>query len=136
MNVLLDTQCWLWWFAEEERLNTGAQQLIGNGENTVYFSAASSWEIAIKCAIGKLKLPESPDRYVPRRLASQGIVGIPIEHVHALRVASLPDHHRDPFDRLLVAQAQLEKLALLTTDPLIAAYEVETIWAGQGPSPW
>ena len=136
MNVLIDTQCWLWWFAEEERLNTGAQQLIGNGENTVYFSAASSWEIAIKCAMGKLKLPESPDRYVPKRLASQGIVGIPIEHVHALRVASLPDHHRDPFDRLLVAQAQLEKLALLTTDPLIAAYEVETIWAGQGPSPW
>jgi len=136
MNVLIDTQCWLWWFAEEERLNAGAQQLIGNGENTVYFSAASSWEIAIKCAMGKLKLPESPDRYVPKRLASQGIVGIPIEHVHALRVASLPDHHRDPFDRLLVAQAQLEKLALLTTDPLIAAYEVETIWAGQGPSPW
>ena len=136
MNVLIDTQCWLWWFAEEERLNTGAQQLIGNGENTVYFSAASSWEIAIKCAIGKLKLPESPDRYVPRRLASQGMVGMPIEHVHALRVASLPNHHRDPFDRLLVAQAQLEKLALLTTDPLIAPYEVETIWAGQGSSPW
>lgn len=136
MNVLIDTQCWLWWFSEEERLNVGAQQLIGNGENTVYVSAATSWEIAIKCAIGKLKLPESPDRYVPRRLASQGMVGMPIEHVHALRVASLPDHHRDPFDRLLVAQAQLENLALLTTDPLIAAYEVETIWAGQGSSPW
>ncbi len=136
MNVLIDTQCWLWWFAEEERLNASAQQLISNGENTVYFSAASSWEIAIKCAIGKLKLPESPDRYVPRRLASQGMVGMSVEHVHALRVASLPDHHRDPFDRLLVAQAQLESLALLTTDPLIAAYKVETIWAGQGSSPW
>jgi PIN domain nuclease of toxin-antitoxin system len=136
MNVLLDTQCWLWWFAEEERLNAGARQLIGDGENTLYFSAASSWEIAIKCSIGKLKLPESPDRYVPRRLASQGMLGMPVEHVHALRVASLPDHHRDPFDRLLVAQAQMEGLALLTADPLIAAYEVKTIWAGQGSSPW
>ena len=136
MNFLIDTQCWLWWFADEERLNEGARRLIGAGGNALYFSAASSWEIAIKCSIGKLKLPESPDRYVPRRLASQGMLGIAVEHVHALRVASLPDHHRDPFDRLLVAQAQTENLALLTADPLIAAYEVEAIWAGQGPSPW
>ncbi len=136
MNFLIDTQCWLWWFAEEERLNEGARKLIGNGENIIYFSAASSWEIAIKCSIGKLKLPESPEIYVPGRLASQGMMGMPVEHVHALRVASLPNHHRDPFDRLLVAQALTESVAVLTVDPLIAAYDVEAIWAGQGPSPW
>jgi PIN domain nuclease of toxin-antitoxin system len=136
VNVLIDTQCWLWWFADEERLNAGARRLIGGGENSVYLSAASSWEIAIKCSIGKLRLPESPDRYVPKRLASQGMQGMAVEHVHALRVASLPDLHRDPFDRLLVAQAQTENMALLTADPLVAAYEVEAIWAGQGPSPW
>jgi PIN domain nuclease of toxin-antitoxin system len=136
MNVLIDTQCWLWWFGEETRLNDRARDSIASLENALYFSAASSWEIAIKCAIGKLKLPESPERYVPARLESQGMVGMPVEHVHALRVASLPDHHRDPFDRLLVAQAQIEKMTLLTTDPLIAAYDVKTIWAGQGSRPW
>jgi PIN domain nuclease of toxin-antitoxin system len=136
MNVLIDTQCWLWWFAEEERLNESARRLIGTGEGALYFSAASSWEITIKCAIGKLKLPEAPEVYVLGRLASQGMMGMPIEHVHALRVASLPDHHRDPFDRLLVAQAQIEGLSVLTADPLIAAYDVEAIWAGQGPPRW
>jgi PIN domain nuclease of toxin-antitoxin system len=64
------------------------------------------------------------------------MLGMPVEHIHALRAAGLPDHHRDPFDRLLVAQAQTESLALLTTDPLIAAYDIEAIWAGQGSSPW
>ena len=136
MNVLIDTQCWLWWFAEEERLNERARELIGNGENVVCFSAASSWEIAIKCSMGKLKLPEPPELYVPGRLASQGLRGLPVEHVHALRVASLPNHHRDPFDRLLVAQAQSESLAVLTVDPRIALYDVETVWAGQGSRPW
>lgn len=136
MNVLIDTQCWLWWFADEDRLNEAARGIIGDGENTLYFSAASSWEIAIKCSIGKLKLPESPDRYVPSRLASQGMLGMAVEHAHALRVSSLPNHHRDPFDRLLIAQSQIESMALLTADPLIAAYEVEAIWAGQGSSPW
>jgi PIN domain nuclease of toxin-antitoxin system len=135
MNVLIDTQCWLWWFSDEGRLNAEARDLIARGDNSIYFSAASSWEIAIKCSIGKLKLPETPDRYVPGRLASQGMLGMAVEHAHALRVASLPDLHRDPFDRLLVAQSQVESMALLTADPLIVAYDVETIWAGRGPAP-
>jgi PIN domain nuclease of toxin-antitoxin system len=136
MKVLIDTQCWLWWFAEEDRLNPDARELIANSDNLVYFSAASSWEIAVKYSLGKLRLPESPERYVPSRLSSQGMMGLPVAHVHALRVASLPDHHRDPFDRLIVAQAQTESLAVLTADPSIALYDVEAIWAGRGALPW
>ena len=85
----------------------GASNLIGDGENVVYLSAASSWEIAIKSSLGKLTLPEPPERYVPSRLAAQEMHGLAIEHAHALKVASLPAHFHDPFDRLIVAQAQL-----------------------------
>lgn len=136
MKLLLDTHCFLWWFADDPRLGVGARELVGDGENDVYLSAASSWEIAIKVSLGKLALPEPPDVYVPSRLAAQEIQGLPIEHVHALRVASLPAHHQDPFDRLIVAQAQIEKLPLLTADEKIAVYEVEAVWAGRGEAPW
>ena len=96
-------------------------------ENELFLSAASAWEIAIKHAIGKLKLPEPPERYVPSRLEALRTLALPIEHSHALQVGSLPRHHRDPFDRLLIAQAQLEDLPILTSDEVFASYDVETI---------
>lgn len=136
MKLLLDTHCFLWWFANDRRLGESARERVSDSGNDVYLSAASSWEIAIKVALGKLTLPETPEVYVPSRLASQAISGLAIEHVHALRVASLPMHHQDPFDRLIVAQAQVEKLPILTADENIAAYEVDAIWAGRGPAPW
>lgn len=136
MKLLLDTHCFLWWFADDPRLGDSARELIGNAENDVYFSAASSWEIAIKVSLGKLRLPESPDVYVPTRLAAQEIQGLAIEHVHALRVANLPSHHQDPFDRLIVAQAQIEKMPVVTVDEKVARYDVEAIWAGRGDPPW
>ena len=129
MKVLLDTQCWLWWFAAPERLNKRARGLIADGSNTVLLSAASCWEMAIKCGLGKLTLPEPMEHFVPSRLASQGMEALPVTVAHALRVASLPPIHRDPFDRLLVAQAQLEELSLLTADRQIAAYDVRLILA-------
>jgi len=82
--------------------------------------------------LGKLKLPESPSVYVAKRLLTDGVTPLPVEHAHALHVSSLPRLHSDPFDRLLVAQAQLEGFALLTADRRLSAYDVETIWAGQG----
>ena len=136
MKFLLDTPCFLWWFADDPRLGSHARELMGEAENDVLLSAASSWEIAIKVLLGTLTLPEPADVYVPSRLAAQEIQGLPIEHVHALRVASLPAHHQDPFDRLIVAQAQIEKISILTADAEIAAYEVEAIWAGPGDAPW
>ena len=98
-----------------------------NGENVLYLSAASSWEIAVKFALGKLPLPEPPEAFVPKRLARDRITPLAVEHVHALRVSALPLHHRDPFDRLLVAQAQVEEMPILTVDPAFSMYDVEVL---------
>lgn len=110
-----------------ERLSDDARSLIVRREHALLLSAASAWEIAIKHASGKLRLPEPPDRYVPSRLDALGVHRLAIDHGHALRVGSLPPHHRDPFDRLIIAQAQLEDLSILTSDPLFAAYDVAVI---------
>lgn len=127
MNLLLDTQVWLWMLGEPGRLGSAATEMLTDEKNGVLLSAASSWEIAIKHQLGKLQLPEPPDRYVPNRMRSSGVLGIPIEHAHALAVASLPLHHRDPFDRLLVAQAQVEDLPIVSVDGQLARYDVEFI---------
>lgn len=132
MRLLLDTHCWLWWLAEPERLNAEALASITDRRNTLYLSAASAWEIAIKVALGKLALPAPVSSYVPSRLAEDGILSLPIEQGHALEVAELPNLHRDPFDRLLIAQARIEDLVLLTADPEVARYPVELAWAGPG----
>jgi len=115
--------------ASPERFSEAAMALINDAQNELFLSAASSWEIAIKSTIGKLVLPVPSEDYVPDRMRSSGVVGLPIEHSHALRVASLPLHHRDPFDRLLVAQAQVERLPLLSADKQLARYDVEILWA-------
>ncbi len=125
---MLDTHTWLWWITEPERVPRRASSVIESGDNEVLISVASSWEIAIKYAIGKLKLPEPPEEFVPRRLARDGIGTLHIEHRHALHVASLPLHHHDPFDRILIAQAQLEGIPIITADPKFSAYEVEVMW--------
>jgi PIN domain nuclease of toxin-antitoxin system len=127
MRVLLDTQCWLWMTLSPERFSARARALVEARENVLYLSAASAWEIAIKHALGKLRLPEPPVTYVPARVAALGVQPLAIEHQHALHVATLPAHHRDPFDRLLVAQAQLDDLPILTADPAIGVYDVTTI---------
>jgi len=116
VKFLVDTHCWLWLQASPERLLSDVLALLENPLNDLLLSAASSWEIAIKYGLGKLPLPEPPSRYVPRRMAMSGTRGLAVEHAHTLRVAELPLHHRDPFDRLLVAQAQIEKLILVTVD--------------------
>jgi PIN domain nuclease of toxin-antitoxin system len=126
VKFLVDTHCWLWLQTTPERLAPSVLSLLEDPANELLLSAASSWEIAIKYALGKLRLPEPPSRYVPRRMTASGSRGLPIEHAHSLRVAELPLHHRDPFDRLLVAQAQLEKLVLVTVDRRFETYDVET----------
>lgn len=135
MRILVDTQCWLWWFLSSDRLSQGARDTIAAARDPLYLSAASAWEIAIKVGLRKLRLPQPPARYVPARLAEQGMNALPIEHAHALRVAELPAHHSDPFDRLLVAQAQVERMTVMTADPKILAYDVETLWAGEAEPP-
>ena len=127
MRVLVDTQCWLWLQVEPERFSPGVLELLGDGANELLFSAASSWEIAIKHALGKLALPEPPATFVPSRLVQTGTTPLPIQHSHALRVASLPKHHRDPFDRLIIAQAELEGVPVLTTDDQFEMYAIERL---------
>ncbi len=131
MRYLLDTNVWLWSLWEPERIARPARKTIADLSNTVFLSAVTSWEIAIKAAAGKLKLPESPTSYVPRRMADQGLRPLPVSHPHALAVFALPPLHRDPFDRLLVAQAKLEDLILVTSDRILVKYPVQTLWAGR-----
>ena len=135
MKLLLDTHTWLWWQSAPERLNERTRELLADPDETLLFSAASSWEIGIKYALKKLELSEPPGIFVPDRVARGGFTPIPIEHAHALRVAELPLHHRDPFDRLLIAQAQLESATLATGDPAFLLYDVDVLWAAAGDLP-
>ena len=123
-RLLLDTHVWLWWQADDARLGTRTRRLVQRASE-VRFSAASAWEIAIKVAIGKLKLPKNADIGV--ELAESGFLELPVAIAHAEEVRSLPPLHRDPFDRLLVAQARVEGLTLVTADRALAAYELAVL---------
>ena len=112
-----------------ERFSEDSRSLLEASENDLYLSAASAWEIAIKYGLGKLTLPGRPAEMIPELMSQTAVNPLPVLHSHALRVADLPMHHRDPFDRLLVAQAQLEDLPILTADPQLEPYEVEILRA-------
>lgn len=128
MRALLDTHVLLWWVVDAPRLSQRARHLLSNPGSEVYFSAASSWELAIKFALGRLTLPVPPRSFVPKILREQSIRPLDVTHAHALAVAELPPQHRDPFDRLLVAQARLEKLAVVSGDPIFREYGSKVIW--------
>ena len=131
MRLLLDTHVWLWTLVSPERLSREASELISDAGTQVFLSAASSWEISIKYRLGRLELPEPPETLIPLRLLRDGLTSLPVDHHHTCRVASLPLHHRDPFDRLLIAQAQIENLRLATADPSFQEYELSLIPAGR-----
>ena len=128
MRALIDTHVLLWWVLDLPRLSTEGRLIVEDGANELLFSTASAYELTIKAQSGRLTLPEPPERYIPSRLAATGVSPLPIELSHATRAGSLPPIHRDPFDRMLVAQAQIEGLPILTADPAISRYDVETIW--------
>lgn len=130
MKVLLDTHVWLWMVQEPAQLNPAARAILGDADSLLVLSAASSWEIAIKCSLGKVELPGSVRDFVASRMRRDLVDGLPVTHAHALQVARLPLLHRDPFDRLLVAQAQVERIPIMTADAKVARYPVETIPAG------
>lgn len=124
MRLLLDTPVALWWLAADPRLSGTARHVLDTADDVV-LSVASVWEIAIKQRFGKLRAAEN----VLDRLAEVGLRILPIAFDHAVAAANLPLHHRDPFDRLLVAQARAERLTLMTNDPRIAAYDVAHVAA-------
>ena len=117
--------------SEPERLSKQARRRIADAANERVLSAVSAWEIAIKYSIGKLELPEPPNEFVPSRMALTLATPLPVQMNHALQAARLPFHHRDPFDRLLIAQAQVEKLPILTADKAFSLYDVEVIQASR-----
>ena len=128
MRALLDTHTFLWWNLDAPKLSAYAREFIARGENEIFLSAASAWEIAIKVAKGRLILPQSPDQYVADRMRLHRFSALPIELSHALEVFRLPPVHQDPFDRLLIAQSQLEGMPILSGDSEIGRYQVELIW--------
>jgi PIN domain nuclease of toxin-antitoxin system len=127
MRLLLDTQMFLWCLGQEAKLPDAARRAIESSSNQVFVSAVSVWEIAIKTALGRLEMAQADVLKLPRLIETAGFDELPIEGHHAAAVAALPMHHRDPFDRLLVAQARLEKLSIVTTDAAIRAYDVPVL---------
>lgn len=127
-RVLLDTHVLLWWNLDDDRLSSAARDVIRDGRTEVLVSVASLWEVAIKAAKGKIELPIAADAYLDDRLRSNRWSTLSIDQRHVLHAAALPMIHADPFDRVLVAQARLESIPIVTIDPAITRYDVETIW--------
>jgi PIN domain nuclease of toxin-antitoxin system len=128
VRLLLDTHAFLWWIDDNRRLSKKARAAIASRDSACYLSLASVWEMAIKVGLGRLELPQSLDRFVAEQMAANAIEPLPIELRHAGAVARLPSHHRDPFDRLLAAQALIEDLAIVSADPVFAKYKVKRVW--------
>ena len=128
MKVLLDTCTFLWIAAAPEALSAQARALFQDADNEVYLSAASAWEIATKHALGRLPLPEPAERLIPRLRERHGVEALPIDEESTLHLPRLPPIHRDPFDRILVCQAIVHGMTLVTPDPVIAQYPARIIW--------
>ena len=128
MRALLDTHAFLWWVTDDARLSERARETIGDGANEIYVSAATGWEMAIKARLGRLRVPGDFARFITDQIALNGFRVLAIELAHALHVHGLADHHRDPFDRILVAQSLVEGMPILSRDEHIAAYGVELVW--------
>jgi PIN domain nuclease of toxin-antitoxin system len=127
MKLLIDTQCFLWWFAEPDRLKERTIAQIADENNQLWFSVASVWEMGIKSGLGKLPLPEPIDRYLASCLPELNAQTLEIRTHHALQAAKLPLHHRDPFDRMLIAQAQVEGMTIVSSDRVFSRYDVKIL---------
>lgn len=128
MKLIIDTCTFLWIVGDARALSRRARELFQSVDNEVYLSTASAWEIAVKHGLGRLPLPEPPERFVPGMRERHGILSLAIDEESALHVSRLPAIHRDPFDRMIVAQAIVHGLTILTPDPLVTQYPGRTTW--------
>ncbi len=124
----MDTHTFLWWITDDAQLSHTVSDIIRDGSNVLFWSAASSWEIAIKYALGRLPLPEPPKIFIPKEIEINRIESLQINHQHAFCAGRLPSFHKDPFDRMLIAQARIESLVLLSCDSVFNQYDVVTKW--------
>jgi len=128
MRLLLDTCTFLWISTDAPELSTRARELFVDPGNEVYLSSVSTWEIAIKYALGRLPLPEPPERFIPDQRKRHGIEPLPLDEEATLHLVRLPELHKDPFDRMLICQAIVHGLVILSPDELICQYPVRTMW--------
>jgi PIN domain nuclease of toxin-antitoxin system len=128
MRLLLDTHAFLWWVGDSDELSRRARRAIADPGNECWLSLASCWEMSIKLSLGKLRLPAPIESFIPDQMSENRFRPMGIEFRHVTRVSGLRFHHRDPFDRLLAAQALEEGLALVTRDPIFRRYGVKRIW--------
>jgi PIN domain nuclease of toxin-antitoxin system len=128
MRSLLDTHAFLWFVAGDKRLSVRARNRIEARDSEVLLSIASIWEIAIKAALGRLPLPSPVRNFVPQQMTQNKIGLLPVALDHALEAGSLPHHHRDPFDRMLVVQARMEEMPIISADPELDRYGIERVW--------
>lgn len=128
MKFLLDTHAFLWWHGNRNMLSPKVLSLCEDGTNYLYLSLASVWEVQIKVQLGKLTLANPLNKIIEREQLENAIKLLPIQPAHIYELENLPAHHRDPFDRILIAQAQTEDLTLLTQDALITQYAIRTLW--------
>ena len=127
MKWIVDTHAFLWFVAGQDRLGPDALKIMAANDSELYLSAGSVWEMAIKVSLGRLQLQDPFETFLTERM-EEGVRWLPVELKHLFSVASLPFHHRDPFDRLIIAQALCEELPILTRDPIFKAYGVHTVW--------
>lgn len=128
MKALLDTHAFLWWINNSPSLSQTAREFIQSDEHEIFLSAATVWELAIKAGKGRIILPEALESIVSNALAYYHFSVLPIQFDHACRVMALPNHHNDPFDRILIAQCQCEDMVLLSADQIVPNYDVRIIW--------
>jgi len=128
MKAILDTHAFIWWITDDNQMSPGARKVIEDEDNEIFVSAASIWEIVIKAKLGKITLPKRADIFLAEQIALNDFSSLPMLNSHALKIFSLPDIHRDPFDRMLVAQAQTEDCPIITSDSVIGKYSVSCVW--------
>jgi PIN domain nuclease of toxin-antitoxin system len=132
MRLLLDTDVFLWWITDDPKLPLSVRRIIADGSNELFFSAASCSEIAAKANTGCINLPDKPDVFISDQMSINGVKSLPIQASHALHVFNLPHLKREPYGRIIAAQAQLEDLPIITSDTLFDKYDINVIWKPKG----
>lgn len=128
MRILLDTCTFLWVITEAPELSARARELFADPANEVFLSSVSTWEISVKYALGRLPLPESPERFIPTQRKQHGVETLLLEESATLHLVRLPELHKDPFDRMLICQAMIHGMVIMTPDALILQYPVPSTW--------